>query len=565
LCDMARFLNLVFQGGGVRGIAYAGALSRMPVGYEVAAVAGTSAGAIVAALLAIGKSPRDLYDILRDPSLYKLINEGEQARFDRVRQVIDRLPGLLRTRRNGTIKLSIAGAVKFWFSQENRAVVDDLNKIWEARGFHQSSGLRTWLDKVLEQKTFADIVVHDLRIVAADVSSQEYVIYSKEQDLRTPIAEAVHASASIPLFFQPLAVGPTVLVDGGLLSNFPSFVFAQGQYPTIGFRLSDIRPPSGITSTFTYLKALLLTMTEAHDKQRGIPPSFVSYEIATPANIPSTKFALTQNDIEVLYQSGVSTGATVNWKKNSSERPVVMFYDPKPHETLQHSLQQANKVLEKYSKKESWVEELYNQAIYTVRIAKDWTTLYLSDCTLTVSGNKQLFVSQFRSDGIATNANGAISLMDCHFVADEVIDKQRKEQLIRIPAYNRDSEKGFLLVFSPPISSGSPRRMKTAFEIKQEFLRTLARGQDDCVSFGVRQAAHVHRLKLTFSIEIDDELPEILCEPEFSGEFIDAGFYKEPTSNRRYRKLTCDLGEATVQGVIGFKVNLKRMEDLSGD
>src|SRR6185437_8717872 len=255
---MPRYLNLVFQGGGVRGIAYAGALSKMPSGYEIASVGGTSAGAIVAALLAIRKTPRDLHDILSDPALYKLIREDEQQRFERVRELFGKLPLLVKMDKEGKVAVSKWEAFKFLWSGTNRSIIADLNDIWKERGLHQSSGLRDWLDKVLERKTFADTSVQDLKIVAADVSSQSYVIYSKVQNLQTPIAEAVHASASIPLFFRPLELGPTYLVDGGLLSNFPSFLFAQGQYPTIGFRLSDIRPPSGITTTFGYLKALLL-------------------------------------------------------------------------------------------------------------------------------------------------------------------------------------------------------------------------------------------------------------------------------------------------------------------
>ncbi len=65
-----RSVNLVFQGGGVRGIAYAGVLSTMPEWLRITGVGGTSAGALVAALLAIGKRGKELREILSDPALF---------------------------------------------------------------------------------------------------------------------------------------------------------------------------------------------------------------------------------------------------------------------------------------------------------------------------------------------------------------------------------------------------------------------------------------------------------------------------------------------------------------
>jgi NTE family protein len=66
-------VNLVFQGGGVRGIAYAGALEYIPDNMRVNGVAGTSAGSIVAALLAIGRSKSEIKSILQGPELFALI------------------------------------------------------------------------------------------------------------------------------------------------------------------------------------------------------------------------------------------------------------------------------------------------------------------------------------------------------------------------------------------------------------------------------------------------------------------------------------------------------------
>ena len=82
---MPRFINLVFRGGGVRGIAYAGALSRLPDDYVIKGLAGTSAGSIFAALLAsIGRDSAKLRATLSDPKLFALINEVDLARTRRM-------------------------------------------------------------------------------------------------------------------------------------------------------------------------------------------------------------------------------------------------------------------------------------------------------------------------------------------------------------------------------------------------------------------------------------------------------------------------------------------------
>ena len=64
---MSQFKNLVFEGGGVKGIAYAGALQVLEaqgVLPDIRRVAGTSAGAIVASLVALGAGSSDVADVV---------------------------------------------------------------------------------------------------------------------------------------------------------------------------------------------------------------------------------------------------------------------------------------------------------------------------------------------------------------------------------------------------------------------------------------------------------------------------------------------------------------------
>src|SRR5947208_17056802 len=79
-----RFLNLVFQGGGVRGVAYAGALQALPPNYKLHTVAGASAGAIVAALVGIGKTATQIRDLLSEDEFFRLIHPADSERTARL-------------------------------------------------------------------------------------------------------------------------------------------------------------------------------------------------------------------------------------------------------------------------------------------------------------------------------------------------------------------------------------------------------------------------------------------------------------------------------------------------
>ena len=59
-----------------------------------------------------------------------------------------------------------------------------------------------------------------------------------------PVADAVRASISIPLFFEPVTVSSHTLVDGGVLSNFPIAIFdaPKPRWPTFGVKVIPDQP-----------------------------------------------------------------------------------------------------------------------------------------------------------------------------------------------------------------------------------------------------------------------------------------------------------------------------------
>ncbi|HXK95582.1 MAG TPA: patatin-like phospholipase family protein, partial [bacterium] len=77
---MSQFRNLVFEGGGVKGIAYAGALEFLDqkgdILPEIRRVAGTSAGAITAAILALGARSQEIKEIVGGTDFRKFMDDS---------------------------------------------------------------------------------------------------------------------------------------------------------------------------------------------------------------------------------------------------------------------------------------------------------------------------------------------------------------------------------------------------------------------------------------------------------------------------------------------------------
>lgn len=100
------FKNLVFEGGGVKGIAYGGALEildEMGILKNIKRVAGTSAGAITAALLAIGYDYKEVSEIIAGTN-FKDFEDGTRFLFNLIR-IIKNMVGLKGTHfLNGWVK-----------------------------------------------------------------------------------------------------------------------------------------------------------------------------------------------------------------------------------------------------------------------------------------------------------------------------------------------------------------------------------------------------------------------------------------------------------------------------
>jgi len=132
-----------------------------------------------------------------------------------------------------------------------------------------------------------------------------------------PVAKAVRMSAGFPFFFMPKKMpGRTkeksIIVDGGLLSNFPLWIFDNGKgkrmRPILGAKLTDSVENMGelkdINNALKMFHALFSTMKQAHDA-RYISKSEQNNIIFVPVKeIDTVDFYITEETKEKLIQAG---------------------------------------------------------------------------------------------------------------------------------------------------------------------------------------------------------------------------------------------------------------------
>lgn len=266
------YTNLVFEGAGIKGLAYSGVvavLEEQGIVDQIERVGGTSAGAITAMLLAVGYDSKEMAEIISSTK-FQSFNDGGFPFFG----------GMMRMK----------------------------NKF----GWYKGERFSNWVGELLEGKTGnKDITFEELArgpykelfVTATSLTSQRTVVLSQEHYPRMRIKDAVRISMSIPLYFQGVWIdsegqildrptsteGLELLIDGGLLANYPIFLFDEvsekegkaSRTPspaTLGVRMDTDNQihhdstdhelePQSISSINDYASALFILTVESLNRQ----------------------------------------------------------------------------------------------------------------------------------------------------------------------------------------------------------------------------------------------------------------------------------------------------------
>jgi NTE family protein len=231
-------INAVFEGGGVRGIALAGAAAgALDAGYTFHRTVGTSAGALVAALLAAGYDANEL--------------EEQVAGMD--------WPGLLDP-----------------VPVTRIPIVGDHLALMLHRGVNRTKRIEAVWRKMLVRKgirTFGDLPDGALEVVATDLTHGAGVAFPHclsgyGIDPNTfSVARSLIMSAAVPFLFTPVTLFDmleqehVVFSDGAMAANYPIGVVSRDR-PVFGFRLvpdGDPHVHQHISGPYSLAKAVLVS------------------------------------------------------------------------------------------------------------------------------------------------------------------------------------------------------------------------------------------------------------------------------------------------------------------
>jgi NTE family protein len=211
---------LVLAGGGLTGVVYEiGALraieemlvSRDARQFDI--IVGTSAGALVGALLAKGLTPGEMMQAL-DTSAPSTIRYQPNHLFSlNTREFVNRSLHLPKTARN---------AVAHYL--RNRSDMNLFDLLWSLievlpSGLYDNSTLAEFVRETLESRGLSDSfedVNCDLHVIATDLDTGERVVLGQDPWRHVPLSTAIAASSAVPLLYRPVRIGDSELVDGGL-------------------------------------------------------------------------------------------------------------------------------------------------------------------------------------------------------------------------------------------------------------------------------------------------------------------------------------------------------------
>lgn len=302
-----KFADIVFEGGGVKGIGLVGALKIFENNeYQWKNISGNSAGSIIAALVAVGYSSDEIKKLMLELDYTKITDKN-----------------------CFTIPL---------FSNTLSLLIK--------KGIYKGDYIKNWIDEVLSNKlnlrngkkvTFGDLIIpeeqgillnnkkykrkYKLHIIATDISRGKMLIlpediaeYGINPD-ELQVSLAIRMSISIPYFFQPVKLNnintnkKSLIVDGGVLSNYPVWIFDVNgipRWPTIGFKLGgnkEIREHK-ITNILNFTSSIIETMLEAQDDIHIREMDFLRTVKINTLDIKTTDFNISNNKIIDLYNSG---------------------------------------------------------------------------------------------------------------------------------------------------------------------------------------------------------------------------------------------------------------------
>ncbi|MFO8022895.1 MAG: patatin-like phospholipase family protein, partial [Perlabentimonas sp.] len=244
LLSFSQKVGLVLSGGGAKGLAHIGVIkaleeNEIPIDY----ITGTSIGAIVGGLYAVGYTPDQMIKKFESEEFYRWSNgiiPEEYIYYYKKRDPNASMFNLAATIENALPK-PIVPSYLIPTHQMDIAFME----IYAPGAANANYNF--------------DSLFVPFRAVAADIYNKKPYIF-KSGDLGT----AVRASMTFPFYFRPISIDSIPLFDGGIYNNFPWDIMIEDFNPDIiiGSKVSKNAPPPDDMSLFLQLEHMIVGMTD---------------------------------------------------------------------------------------------------------------------------------------------------------------------------------------------------------------------------------------------------------------------------------------------------------------
>lgn len=333
----------VFEGGGAKGIAFAGALSATENhNINFSGYGGASSGAIIALLSSLGykgieiknKLKEDKIIHLLDVKYYYLLGWMKLMVFissfcrDSIEKISSRAFRyfLLFTLQKfislicflNPVSL-IVSAIIFLIIYFNKGLFstsklkDTLIK-YASEKLYPSEELSTVYSKV-QDLTFLQlesITKKKLKIVGTDILTGSFVEYSSELTPDECVVEAVAASGAYPLFFRPTRIKNRLIADGGLSCNMPTFVYGASEFKKLPIFAFDLMPKTTTVSPvkigfWSYLKKLCMSAIDASNNIITDVSGGIVVPVKISEHFGTFDFNLNEVELDQIYDEGMES------------------------------------------------------------------------------------------------------------------------------------------------------------------------------------------------------------------------------------------------------------------
>lgn len=282
------YKNLVLEGNGMSGLAYIGSLKVLEEQNLIEHVenfAGTSSGAIMAALISIGYTSEQILNIVKTLDWDNMVQK-----------------------RNCLLRF-----FHFW-NKYGLFKYDQIEKTIKSF-FIRKLGKCDYTFKELYELTGKQLI-----LVGVNVNKQKPEYFCEKLTPNMSVIKAIKISTSFPFIFDPVKHNDMLYIDGGIMNNFPIEYFGYENPETLGINLTDNDENSDqnipieniLNYGFNILHSILLV--QEHCDLEFQKKNVIYVKVPT-GNVINTIVLMDQN-IDELYERGIK--CTRKYFKNNN-------------------------------------------------------------------------------------------------------------------------------------------------------------------------------------------------------------------------------------------------------